>query len=466
MAELQPVYWPIADLLTAFRARELSPVEVARDVLERIEVADPQLNAFLAVTAELALEQARLAEDAYRRGESGALLGVPVSVKDAFDLAGVPTTLGSLIHRDDVAAADSGVVGRLRAAGAVIVGKTNTAEFGQSATTENRLRAAARNPWDPMRTPGGSSGGAAASVAAGLATIAVGSDGGGSVRIPAAFTGLFGLKPTQGLCRDEGAAFRAMSDFVSPGPLAWRASDARVMLEVLAGRALAPRGPGRLRIAWCARPEGRPVAPEVAAIVAEGVAALARLGHDVAAVDLPLAGWEQAFGPLVLDEERRERGHLLETRADELSSYELQSLRQAARLTSDEVELARRELIAYRERIAGLFADYDLLCTPTVAVPAFPIGRRPRTIDGERVSALWGAFPFTVPFNVALTSAATLPCGFADGVPVGLQLVARAGSDGLLLDVSERVEEALGFDRAPVVERWADIAAASGSGTA
>jgi len=452
-AALPPVYWPVADLRAAYRAGELSPVEVVRDALTRVEAADPQLNAFLAVTAELALEQAAEAERRYRDGDEAPLLGVPVSIKDAFHVAGVVTTNGSLLHRDDVAASDSGVVRRLRAAGAVFVGKTNTAEFGQSATTENRLRDAARNPWDPQRTPGGSSGGAAASVAAGMATLAAGSDGGGSIRIPAAFTGLVGIKPTQGLCTDEGG-LRAMSPFVSPGPLAWRVADARAMLEVLAEQTYERRERGRLRIAWSAQPEGRPVDPAVAAAVAAGVAALERLGHDVVDADLPIAGWEEAFGPLVLAEEWRERGHLLATRGDELSGYELRTLQEAERVTSEQVEKAQRQLDAYRDRLEQLWSRYDLICMPTTAVPAFEIGRRPRRIDGEPVGALWGAFPFAVPFNVGRTAAATLPCGLAAGLPVGLQLVAPPGGEGLLLDAGAQLEAELAFDRSPVTDRW------------
>jgi len=453
-SDLPPVYWPVARLLAAYRERALSPVEVTREVLARIEQADPQLNAFLAVTADLALEQAAEAERRYRHGEAdGELLGVPVSIKDAFHVTGVRTTFGSLLYRDQIAASDSGVVRRLRGAGAVFVGKTNTAEFGQSATTENRLRDAARNPWNPLLTPGGSSGGAAASVAAGLASIAAGSDGGGSIRIPAAFTGLFGIKPTQGLCPDEGG-LRAMSPFVSPGPLAWRVADARVMLEVLAERSLPVRQRDRLRIAWCAQPEGRPIDRDLGARVTAGVRALERLGHDVSATDLPIGGWERIFGPLVLDEEHRERGHLLATRGDELSSYELKSLREAARLTPEQVEVSRRELVDYRERLDQLFTRHDLICTPTVAVPAFEVGRRPHRIDGERVGGLWGPFPFAVPFNVGRTAAATLPCGLVDRMPVGLQLVAPAGGESLLLDVCEQVESELAFDRSSVVERW------------
>lgn len=448
-----PATWPVAVLLDAYRRRELSPFEVILSALARVEAADPQLNAFLTITTDLALEQARVAEDAYRRGEERPLLGIPVSIKDTFHVAGVPTTFGSLIHRDAVASEDSGVVRRLRGAGAVFLGKTNTAEFAQSATTDNRLRADARNPWDPMRTPGGSSGGAAASVAAGLATVAVGTDGGGSIRIPAAFTGLFGLKPTHGRCPDE-MGLMSMTEFSSPGPLAWRVADARVVLEVLAERAYPPEDVGRLRIAWCARPEARPVDEAVAASTLAAVTTLERLGHDVVACDLPLAGWRDAFEPLVLDEEWRERGHLLDDRADELTSYEMGSLRKGRDLTPEAVERARQALAVYRNRVATLFDSYDLLCTPAVATPAFPVGRRPTEIDGQDVDPLWGAFPFAVPFNVACTSAASVPCGLADGLPVGLQLVGPPDADRLVLNVAEALESALGFDAGPVLDRW------------
>jgi Asp-tRNA(Asn)/Glu-tRNA(Gln) amidotransferase A subunit family amidase len=454
MAELGPLYWPVAALLESYRRRELSPIDVAREALGRIEEHDDELHAFLTVTADLALEQARAAEAAYARGEESPLLGVPVSIKDAFHVRGVVTTLGSLVHRSSVAAAHSGVVRRLAAAGAVFTGKTNTAEFGQSATTDNRLGPDARNPWDPSRTPGGSSGGAAASVAAGMSSLAVGSDGGGSIRIPAAFTGLVGLKPTSGLILDEDG-FRAMSDFVSPGPLAWRVADARVLLGVLADRDYPRRSAARaLRVGWCARPEGRPVDRAVAEAVAGAVGVLEDLGYEVVEVALPLEGWSDIFGPLVLDDERRERGHLLAAHADLLTLYERRSLEAAERLDAGDIERAQRALPRFQGRIAGLFGDVDLLVTPTVAVPAFPLRERPTIIEGEAVDKLWGAFPFAVPFNVAGTPALSLPCGLADDLPVGVQLVGPPLGEALVLDVAQELEEALRFDPAAAVDRW------------
>lgn len=448
----------VRELTTSYQRGSASPVDVTREMLDRIDRFDPELHAHLAVTAELALEQAKDAEERYGRGERAPLLGVPVAVKDAFHLAGAPTTLGSLVHRDQYSSSDSGVVRRLRSAGAVFTGKTNTAEFGQSATTDNRLGPDTGNPWSPDRTPGGSSGGSAAAVAAGLCTMAVGSDGGGSIRIPAAFTGLVGVKPTSGLCVDE-RGFRAMSDFVSPGPLARSVDDARVMLEVLAERRYPREDLPALRIAWCPRPENRPVDPGISETVENTAKLLEQLGHQVETVDLPVQGWEDIFGPLVLDEEHRERGHLLTVAKDLLTKYERMSLGAAASLTPDAVSRARDDLHAYKRKVTRLFDSYDLVLTPTVAVPAFPLGRRPETVAEQQVDRLWGAFPFTAPFNVAGTPAVSLPCGVTGNLPVGAQLVANAGHEQLLLNVSEQLEEALGFHAAGVRERWAKPAA-------
>lgn len=445
----------VAELTAAYRDRTLSPVEVTTSFLDRIERFDPELHSFVAVTRDLALGQAVEAERRYANGEHvDRLLGVPVSIKDAFHIKGVVTTLGSLVHQHQVAKTDSGVVRRLRASGAVFTGKTNTAEFGQSATTDNLLGPDTGNPWDVGRTPGGSSGGAAASVAAGLSTLAVGSDGGGSIRIPAAFTGLVGLKPTAGLVHDE-RGFRAMTDFVSAGPLSRSVADARVMLGVLADRHYqrsTPR-PG-LRIGYCASPEGRPVDAGVAKSVEAAARALEALGHQVVEIDLPIGDWNDVFGPLVLDDEHRERGHLLGQYADKLTRYERSALRAAQQLDPAAAQRASELMPVFRARVDDLFSAYDVLLTPTVAVPAFPLGERPSSVDGRAVDQLWGAFPFAVPFNVAGVPAASIPCGLADGLPVGAQLVSMAGSEALLLDVCEQLEEALAFDQSVVLERW------------
>ena len=441
-----PARWPIASLTEAYGRGRLSPVEVVDEVLARIDRLNPSLHAYLVRFDDLSRRQAREAEAAYRAGRALPLGGVPVSIKDTYPLAGAVTTFGSVVHRNHLARHDSGAVRRLRAAGAVFTGKTNTAEFGQSATSDNRLGPEAANPWDTARTLGGSSGGAAVSVAAGLASVALAADGGGSIRIPASFTGLFGFKPTYGLCPDEGG-LAAMSEFVCPGPLAWRAADARAVLGALAGRRMSRARAGRaLRIAWCPRPEGRPVDPGVAAAVRTAVASLETLGHDVVETELPLEGWDRAFGPLVLAEERRERGDLLHRFPDVLSDYVRKSLAAARTLADEEISAGREAHRAYRARIATLFDTWDAIATPATAVTAFPFDERPSRIAGREVDWLWGAFPFAVPFNVSGNPAVSLPCGLADGLPVGLQLVMALNEDERLLDLAEDVEEAIGLD--------------------
>lgn len=450
----QAAFWPLADLLRAFRARELSPVELTQGLLDRIEQFDGELRSYIRTAPELALAQARAAERAYRDGgeRRPALLGVPMSIKDLFDVAGVPTTLGSLAY-GDVAAADSQPVARLRAAGAVFLGKSNTAEFGQSATTENRLGPGCGNPWDPTRTAAGSSGGAAASVGAGLASVALGSDGGGSVRLPAAMCGLFGHKPTFGLIPDEGR-FRAMTAFVCPGPLARRVADARLLLETCAGVRFARGEIDEARIGWCVAPQGHPVDPGVRAATNAAVARIEELGHRVEEISLPVDGWLDAFGPLVLADEKRYRRHLLVEYADQLTDYARKSIQAAESVTAADVEVARLRQAEIRARVEALFETYDFIVTPTAASVAFPLGRRPTVIDGEPIDTLWGPFPFTAPFNVTGSPAASLPCGLADGMPVGLQIVGPNGGDRSVLDFCEALEEALEFPLEAMERRW------------
>ncbi|MGW0019075.1 amidase [Rhodococcus sp. NPDC003382] len=452
MAE-NPLHLPIRELTDAYARGDLNPIDVTEEVLDRIERFDPEVRAYVTVTADLARFQAADAADRYSRGERAPLLGVPVSIKDAFHLADTETGLGSLTQRGRVARSDSGAVARLRAAGSVMPGKTSVPEFCQSATSDNLLGPETGNPWDPTRTPGGSSGGAAASVGAGLATIGLGSDGGGSIRIPAAFSGLVGYKPTTGLCADE-RGFRAMTDFVTAGPLAWTVDDARIMTEILAETSFARASVPNRRIAFCPRPDGRPVDPAVVRTVEAAASILSDLGHEVVETDIPIHGWNEIFGPLVLDDELRERAHLLE-RPELLTPYERASLRAAEQLTSAEVALAREALGDFRRRVDSFLHGFDAILTPTVATVAFPHEQRPKTIDGEKADWLWGAFPFTSPFNVAATPAISLPAGTSEGLPIGVQLVTARGRDADLLNLAESLESALGFDYAPVRERWA-----------
>ena len=440
-----PLWWPVQRLLEAYRDGSLSPVEVAELAQERIAEIDLILHAFILATPDLSRRQAVAAEAAYRNGSPGPLAGVPVSIKDAFHIEGHVTTLGSLAHANDVARHDSGAVRRLRRAGAVIVGKTNVPEFCQSATTDNLLGPDTANPFDPDRTAGGSSGGAAASVASGACTLGLGSDGGGSIRIPAAFCGLVGLKPTYGAVDDAGG-FRAFSPFISAGPLARCVADARYMHSVLSADGIATAGTrvgtGPLRVAWCANPENRPVDAGVGDVVASAVHRLAALGHHVSSVELDLGGWEEIFGPIVLAEEGERRGHLLDG-PHRLTRYQERSLRAAEQLDPEAVAGARSALVEYRARVDRYFRDYDVIVTPATATNAFELGSRPTTIAGRQVGRLWGPFPFAAPFNVSGHPAVVLPAGFVDGLPAAIQLVGRRGADLHLLSLAERLEAEL-----------------------
>ena len=450
-----PLWWPLQRLVDAYRDGSLSPVEVSDMAQARIAEVNPTLHAFVLPTPELARSQAAAAETAYRNSSAGPLAGVPVSIKDAFHIEGHVTTLGSLVHASDVARHDSGAVRRMRRAGAVVVGKTNVSEFCQSATTDNLLGPDTANPFDPRRTAGGSSGGAAASVASGTCTLGLGSDGGGSIRIPASFCGLVGFKPTYGSIDDDGG-FRAFSPFISVGPLARSVADARFLHSVLAGdgagAASTPTGPGPLRIAWCPKPEGRPIDADVSDAAVEAVTHLEACGHDVSEVDLDLGGWEEIFGPLVLAEEGERRGHLLDG-PHELTWYHRRSLMAAEQLDPGVVAAARSAQAHYRARMDRHFLDYEAIVTPATATTAFELGCRPRTINGEPVARLWGAFPFAVPFNVSGHPAVVLPAGFADGLPAAIQLVGRHGGDAQLLSLAEQLETRLDvrpFARVPV----------------
>jgi Asp-tRNA(Asn)/Glu-tRNA(Gln) amidotransferase A subunit family amidase len=458
MADHSPIFWPVARLIEAYKARELSPVEVTEDALARIAALDAQLHSYLSVTPEIALDQARDAERSYRDadGPRAPLLGVPVSIKDLFDVRGAFTTLGSRFYGGEPAEIDSAPVALLRSAGSVFLGKTNTAEFGQSATTDNLLGPACGNPWDPSRTSGGSSGGAAASVGAGLASMALGSDGGGSIRIPAAMCGLFGIKPTFSEI-PEAESFRGMTEFVCAGPITRTVDDSRRMLAVIQQRSLQRGERGvRRRIAWCPSPEAHAIDPGVRSATEAAVQVLADLGHEIEEVSLPLEGWAQAFGPIVLQDEWRYRRHLL-VKADQLTFYARRAIEAGVNVTDDDVATALRMQEVIQARVAGVLEDHDFIVTPTTACVAFPNGDRPTEIDGVRIDSLWGPFPFTAPFNVSGSPAASIPVGMEQGMPVGLQVVGAHHAEGAVLDFCEDLEEAIPYTVDEMSKRWGNV---------
>ncbi len=443
---------------------EVSPVEVITDALKRIDEENPVLNAFVAVDAEGALGVARRLEKSIAAGEEvGPLAGVPVGVKDMEDVAGLVTSFGSPLYRDNVAETDSVQVARLKQAGAIVVGKTNTPEFAYTIFTKNRLFGVTRNPWDLERTPGGSSGGSAVAVTAGLVPLATGTDGGGSIRLPAAYCGCFGHKPSLGRIPAGGLpgprSLLAMHPISVSGPLSRCVEDAALYLDCVAGYhpsdPTSLPGPGRsylgslgelpadLRIAF---------SPDLGRIrvqrgVADQVAAAAAVFEEMGARVEPwkdtwpdtAVAWSQLLNCDFYAQVRED----LERRPEGLSRSLAAMLAETRSLGIEDLLAAQQARDELNRVLWDLFDCYDLLLTPTVPNEAFAAaGPPPAEIDGEPVP-LFDLLGFTQPFNFSGHPAASVPVGFTDsGFPVGLQIVGGRHQDGLVLKAARAYEKA------------------------
>lgn len=445
----------------AVRARELSPVELTEHYLRRTERLDGRVGAYLAVTADRALDDARRAERLLVSGGAPPpLLGVPVPVKDLTPVAGLPFTSGSAVFADRTARHDAALVTHLRDAGTVMLGKTNTPEFGLPAYTESRVGPPARTPWDLSRGAGGSSGGAAASVAAGLAPAAHGSDGGGSIRIPASCCGVVGLKPTRG--RVTPAPDGDVSGGLAVnGPIARTVEDAAALLDVLARPEpgdpfpLPPPGtsfleqcrrpPGRLRIARWARPdpEGVVVDPEVLEAYEKTSLLLAELGHDVVDAAQPLGPHDRdAFAPVWAV--MAAFAPVPEGREDALMPMTRWLRERGRRVGGPEYVRALAAMQAAGRRLARAVAPFDAVLTPTLAALPAPVGALRNDDDPEADFAAQIAFtPFTAPWNIAGHPAVSLPLESSrTGLPIGMMLAGRYGEEGPLLALAAQVEAA------------------------
>jgi amidase len=440
-------YAGVARQAELLRSGERSATELTELYLERIERLDPTLNAFRVVRAERALEEARMAQERLGAGDDAPLLGVPIAVKDNVDVAGELTTHGTGLVTQP-AATDSEVVRRLRAAGAVIVGKTNMPELALwGHLTDSRTWGTTRNPWDPARTPGGSSGGGAAAVAAGLAAGAIGSDGGGSIRIPAACCGLFGLKPQRGrisLAPDDDH-WLGLTHF---GPLTRTVADAALLLDVLAdpapGRSFADAArsaPPALRIAVSTKPT-LPAKPGAAALAAvRSTAALLReLGHEVRDRD-PDYG---ELRPFILP--RYARGAWLD--AQRLGGRRglqgrTRGMVRVGALMGRMAEGSRAKEPERAARINAIFDDHDIVMTPVTAAPP---PEHARVSGRGALRTFFGATPhvcYTAVWNVTGQPAASVPSGFDDdGLPRAIQLVGRPDDEATVLALAAQLEAA------------------------
>ena len=442
--------------------KQVSPVEIVSHFLERIEALNPQLNAFLTVCADEALAEAKRAEEETLRGEErGPLHGLPVPIKDLSRTAGIRTTRGSLIFKDDVPAEDDMVVARIKAAGGIVIGKTNTPEFGHRGTTENRLGEPGRNPWDTTRTSGGSSGGSAAALASGLSPIAQGSDGGGSIRVPANFCGVYGLKPSRGRVPSSYGATGGWNIFGVTGPMSRDVADAALLLNVMSGpnpdnpMSILEEPPDfleglqdgvkGLRVAYAPSIGRMPVDPEVREVVAEAAGVLAELGAEVEEVDPDVDGLSlrESFRKIFVSDMSAGLGALLKTYPELLMDTMREYLELAATWTVADLSRALRGMESFNGVMRGVFREHDLALSPVNAVPPFPIEGWPPTIDGVEVEARWGWTPFCYLFNMTGQPAASVPFGFSGGgLPIGVQLAARHGDEATLLRASAALEAA------------------------
>jgi aspartyl-tRNA(Asn)/glutamyl-tRNA(Gln) amidotransferase subunit A len=445
----------IQQLSQQIRDRSISPVELTRDCLARIEKLNPKLNAFITVLAESALDEARRAEQEIQRGNCrGPLQGIPIGLKDLLDTAGTRTTAASGLFSDRVPTEDAEVVRRLCAAGAIILGKQNLHEFAYGGSSMISLFGEVHNPWDPSRIAGGSSGGSAASVAAGLGFAAIGTDTAGSIRLPVAYCGVVGLKPTYGRVSARGVVQLSRS-YDHVGPITNSVEDAALMLQVLAGcdpgdpgsadmpvpdfTAGLDRLPAKLRIGVPRAFFFDDLHPEVAAAVEKAIEIFRGLHAEICddvklevSTDRTLASAEAyAFhDPFV-------------ARTPELyQPATLARIKSGENISAADALSASRELQASRHAIRGVFEEVDILLTPTVPIPPPAIADLREHPDNLRPQELI-MLRNTRPFNVWGIPAISVPCGFAkDGLPIGLQLSAAPWREELVLQAAHAYEQA------------------------
>jgi amidase len=458
----------VVELASAIRKREISPVAITEHYLRRVHDLSSQIGAFYTITADLATEQALAAEKAVATSKDTSelppLTGVPIPIKDLNMVAGVRQTLGSLAFEDNVPDTDDYVVIRLARAGSIMLGKTSTPEFGLPCYTETRIGPPARTPWDLTRSAGGSSGGAGAAVAAGLAPAAQGSDGGGSIRIPSSVCGLFGIKPSRGRI-SGGPLVPDLAGLSTDGPIARTVADAALLLDVMAGNFPgdmytqpaaaqsaaggtfldhARREPGKLRIGRTMQSpvDGADIHPDCVAAYEDASALLVSLGHDVEDIAMPFGPdvvpffevlWYSyaTLAPVVPDDEDK----LLP-----LTRY----LRERGRgIAAPDLIFAQAYLQLITRSALAVTNNYDAILTPTLAQPPVKVGYFDEVDPAENFERQKRFTPFTAIYNVSGQPAVNVPLHWnADGLPIGIMLAGRMGEEGTLISLSAQLEGA------------------------
>jgi amidase len=448
------------ELAQRLRAREVSAREVVQAHLERVEAVNPSVNAIVTLTSSRALELAAAADEALAAGSDvGPLHGLPVAHKDLQDTAGVRTTYGSTLFADHVPSADSIVVERMRSAGAISLGKTNTPEFGAGSQTYNAVFGATRNPWDLAKTPGGSSGGAAAALVTGMVALADGSDMGGSLRNPASFCGVVGLRPSLGRV-PSWPADNAYFGLGVDGPMGRTVGDVALLLSALAGPD--PRDPQSLpaedgsfaaptprlhgvRVGWSADLGGLPIDPRVTAVLERGgLQALTDGGAEVGPLALDMNGAEEAFRTLRAWQFAASLGPLVDEHRGEMNPDLVANVDAGRSLTGADVARAMAERTLLWHRVVATFDEVDVIAAPVSAVPPFDAGTPwVREVAGVPQEDYLGWMRSAYWVSATGLPAMSVPCGFTDeGLPVGLQLVGRPLGERALLEIAAGFEEA------------------------
>ncbi len=452
------------------RTGQISAVGLVRAHLDAIDELNPRINAIVALDRDGALGRAAAA-DAVPADRRGPLHGLPVAIKDTAQTAGMRTTFGHPLFADNIPAVNDPHVDRILAAGAVLIGKTNVPEFAAGSHTVNRVFGATRNPYDVTRSAGGSSGGAAAALAARLVPIADGSDMGGSLRNPASFCGVVGMRPTPGLVPNS-AERDAFNPLATNGPLGRTVDDVALLLSVIAAapssdmydaqlntadlRSLRPAQLRGLRVAYTADLGGRvPVDPEVADVIASVAAVLERAGARVEDACPDLEGSDAAFRTLRAADFDASWRDLLAAHPDGFVDFLADNIRAGVSVSGRDVMTAYAELTRLRQSAARFFDDYDLILAPVTQIPAFPVEWTwPRSVNGapmhdylDWMRSAWLFTPLGIP-------ALSLPAGFTPaGLPVGAHLLAGPGRDLTLLSIASALESALNLPTANPLRR-------------
>jgi aspartyl-tRNA(Asn)/glutamyl-tRNA(Gln) amidotransferase subunit A len=427
-----PHWLSIAEAAAAIRARKLSPVELTRHCLARIAKLNPTLNAFITVTAEQALADAKALENQKPRGP---LHGIPIALKDLYDTKGIRTTAASKQYANRIPTEDADVVRLLKAAGAVIIGKANMDEFAYNYTGETSAYGTARNPWNTALSPGGSSGGSAVAVAAGLCFAALGSDTGGSIRLPSAFCGVTGYKPTWGQLSANGVLPLAWT-LDTVGPMARSAADIEAVYNAIGGRPTPTKAP---RFGLPRKPFFEQLKPETAQLIESALRHFPapRETQFPAVPTIPGAPeLTQPYGTVLYAEAYAFHKQMVEKSPQNYHPQTRDTIALGAATPAAEYIAARRELERYRASAAQLFPNVDLLLTPTTSGPAFPLGK-PGGLLFLRNTSLWNLFGLPT---------ISIPCGFTkSGLPVGLQITGRPGEDALVLAAAKTFQHKTDF---------------------